>query len=100
QSRVLDGDDGLAGEIAHQLDLLVGERSDLLAVDGDSANQPIVLEHWDGEVGSCASEPGRSAGVCACRVIGNVGHRLGLHNAVERGPGWGPERSALLKEFE
>ena len=33
QAGVLDGDDGLRGEIRDQLDLLVGERPDLLAVN-------------------------------------------------------------------
>ena len=33
QPRVLDGDDGLRGEVLHQRDLLVGERPHLLAVD-------------------------------------------------------------------
>ena len=33
QPRVLDGDDGLGGEVLHQLDLLVGERPHLLAID-------------------------------------------------------------------
>ena len=33
QPRVLDGDDGLGGEVLHQLDLLVGEWADLLAID-------------------------------------------------------------------
>ena len=33
QPRVLDGDDGLGGEVLHQLDLLVGERADFLAVN-------------------------------------------------------------------
>src|SRR5215831_16610559 len=45
QARVLDGDDGLGGEIAHQLDLLVGERPYLLAVDGNGAEQLVLLEH-------------------------------------------------------
>ena len=35
QPRVLDGDDGLGGEVLYQLDLLVGERPHLLAVDGE-----------------------------------------------------------------
>ena len=35
QPGVLDGDDGLAGEILDQLDLLVGERPHLLAIDDD-----------------------------------------------------------------
>ena len=39
QPRVLDGDDGLAGEILDQLDLLVAERADFLAVDDDGADQ-------------------------------------------------------------
>ena len=44
------------GEIAHQLDLLVGERPDFLAMDGDCADQPVVLEHRDGEQRSNAAE--------------------------------------------
>ena len=35
------------GEIRDQLDLLVGERPDLLAIDGDRADQLVVLEHRD-----------------------------------------------------
>ena len=31
QPRVLDGDDGLGGEVLQQIDLLVGERPNLLA---------------------------------------------------------------------
>ena len=45
QPRVLDGDDGLAGKVRYQLDLLVGERPHLLAVDADRADQLVVLEH-------------------------------------------------------
>ena len=45
QPRVLDGDDGLGGEVLHQLDLLVGERPHLLAVDGERADQLVFLEH-------------------------------------------------------
>ena len=37
QPRVLDGDDGLGGEVLHQLDLLVGERPHLLAGRSRSA---------------------------------------------------------------
>src|SRR5262245_53637572 len=45
QARVLDGYDGLAGEILDQFDLLVGERADLLTIDGDRADQLILLDH-------------------------------------------------------
>ena len=43
QAGVLDGDHGLAGEVRDQLDLLVGERPDLLAIDGDGADQLLSL---------------------------------------------------------
>ncbi len=45
QPRVLDGDDGLGGEILHQFDLLVGERPDLAAVNADHSDQRVFLEH-------------------------------------------------------
>ena len=38
-----------SAKFAHQLDLLVGERANLLAVDGDRADQLIVLEHRNRE---------------------------------------------------
>src|SRR5262249_44002849 len=34
QTHILDGDDGLAGETLHQLDLLFGERANFLAIHG------------------------------------------------------------------
>src|SRR5262245_4853807 len=43
QPGVLDGDDGLLGKIADQLDLLVGERPHFLAVDGDGPDQLVFL---------------------------------------------------------
>ena len=42
QPRVLDGDDGLAGEILDQLDLLVAERAHFLAVDDDGTGQVVA----------------------------------------------------------
>ena len=38
QAGVLDGDDGLGGEMLHQLDLFVGERTNFLSVEKDSAD--------------------------------------------------------------
>ena len=43
QAGILDGDDRLVGEILQQLDLLVGERPDFLAVSADHADQFILL---------------------------------------------------------
>src|SRR5262249_38698038 len=62
QPRVLDGDDGLVGEIADQLDLLVGERPHLLAVDRDGADQLAFLQHWNSKnrAGTGEVEEGRA----------------------------------------
>src|SRR5438477_12803520 len=54
QAGILDRDDGLVGEVFDQLDLLIRERPNLLAVDGDGTDQFIRLEHWYKEVGSRA----------------------------------------------
>ena len=45
QSRVLDGDNSLAGEALQQFDLFLTEWPHLLSIDRDDANQLIFLEH-------------------------------------------------------
>src|SRR5262245_37077473 len=54
QPRVLDGDDRLLGEIADQLDMLIGERTNLLAVDADLADELVLLEHRHSKQGARA----------------------------------------------
>ena len=49
QPRVLDGDDGLRGEVLDQLNLLVGERAHLLTVDDDYTDQVLILEQRHGD---------------------------------------------------
>ena len=44
QPRVLDGDDGLIGEIRHEFDLLLGKWAHLLAVSREDANR--VSSRW------------------------------------------------------
>src|SRR5262245_25074553 len=46
---VLDGDDGLRGEVRHQFDLLLGERAHLLAINDDGADELVRLKHWHAE---------------------------------------------------
>ena len=41
QPRVLDGDHRLLGEVGDEIDLLVGEWPDFLAVDRDGADQLV-----------------------------------------------------------
>ena len=52
QPRVLDGDDGLRGEVLHQLDLFVGERPHLLAIDADRADEFVILQHRHDDEGA------------------------------------------------
>src|SRR5262245_1442973 len=45
QASVFDRDDALRSEVCKQLDLLVGERPHLLAIDGNRADNLALLEH-------------------------------------------------------
>ena len=45
-----------AAKFCHQLDLLVGEWTDLLAVDADRADQLVVFEYWHDDGRASASE--------------------------------------------
>src|SRR5260370_34344251 len=67
QPRVFNGNDRLGGEVLHQLDLLVGERTYLLAVNNNCANQFVFLEHRH-----CNKGPS------ACELDGNDAQRLPL----------------------
>ena len=52
QSRVLNSNDGLAGKVLHQFNLLVGKGTNLLTINSKNTNQFVVLEHWDIDEGS------------------------------------------------
>ena len=56
QPRVLDGDDGLGGEILYQDDLLFGEWTNLLPKNGNHADRFVILDHWYGD-GRCRAPP-------------------------------------------
>src|SRR6266571_2150310 len=55
QPRVLNGDDCLAPKASQQLDLFLGERPHLRAVDADLANELVLLQHGHVEHGASAS---------------------------------------------
>ena len=76
QAGILDRDHRLVSEVRHQLDLFVGERPHLLAVDGDRADQLVVLEHGHGDERARAGELG-DGGACVRlfrHEVGNVDH--------------------------
>ena len=63
QPRVLHRDHRLRREVLQQRDLLVGERPDLLAIDGDDAEQGIVFAQRHDEQGARAAELDQSHGI-------------------------------------
>ena len=56
QARVLNGDDGLVGEIFDQINLLFSEWPHLLAIQGNRADEFVLLEHWHYDKGPRARE--------------------------------------------
>src|SRR5262249_60663675 len=92
QAGVLDREGGLAGEVRDKLDRLVGESLSLLAIDIDSADQAVLLEHRHREDGAIAPEldahdEGRIAldvGLL-CRNVRNVGRLLSGGDPAQTG---------------
>src|SRR6516165_2909360 len=90
--RVLDCYDGLSSKILQQLDLLVGERQNLLAIDDNRTDQIIILEHRHVDQGSRASKfhsgnPQRVAlGVSRARSqVFGLNYLLGLYQPSKTG---------------
>ena len=92
QARVLDGDDGLRGEVLDQLDLFIGERANLLAVDPDYPYHFVVLDHRDADQGACAGKLD-GGGAHPIRVsergfdVGNLDRSLRFEN-LPHGQSW------------
>src|SRR3954470_14678078 len=60
QAHVLNRDHGLIGEISDQLDLLFTECPNLLSVDGDRADELMLVEHRDNDERSGTTKFGGS----------------------------------------
>src|SRR5262249_36701653 len=83
QSGILDGDDGLRGEILDQIDLLIVEGSDLLAIDSDRTNQVVFLKHRHDQKRASSGNPGyRRIGIFRSDV-GDVCDLSRVSDAVE-----------------
>ena len=80
QPRILDGDDGLSGEVLHQRDLLVAEWSNFLTKDNNRADKFFVLKHGNGKYCPGTGELGklRSASIEITKLFVDVGDLNGL----------------------
>jgi hypothetical protein len=83
QAGILDGDDGLLGKIAHQFDLLVGERTDFLAVDRNRSDELILLEHRHRNMRTRAGKPGRRGLNLFCCLVEGMDDLFRPDEAVE-----------------
>jgi hypothetical protein len=81
----------LGGKVRHQLDLLFGEGTNLLAIKGERTDQFVLLQHWDSQNrphppkfdGSDDSPIAPFNVVLRCCYIGDVNHRFGRHHATD-----------------
>src|SRR5258705_13288686 len=90
QSRILDGDYGLVGEVSDEFDLLYSKRLDLLAVNRDCADQLVSLQHRHDEICPGPSKIGYcNNGRIALQIgrqgpnIFDVDHLVGSGNGAE-----------------
>ena len=75
-----------AAKFCKQLDLLVGERANFLAIDRKSTDQFIILEHWHVDRGPRTAEFDRRARNAFGGVIRCMTHLLCPHDAIEMTP--------------
>ena len=90
QTRVLNGDDSLRGEVLYQRDLLVGERPHFLAVDANGPDQLFVFQHGHRNKTAGTSK----AHDCALRWvdagIGDVNHLFSARKQMQATSGIAP----------
>src|SRR5262245_4360826 len=84
ESGILDGDDGLFSEIAHELDLLVGERIHLFAVDRYRADDLVVLQHRDENDGPASAQFRGGDRIRIAVEVALFGHSVGDVNRMPR----------------
>src|SRR6516162_251615 len=90
QARVFDGDDCLVSEVLDQLDLLIGERPDLLTVNGNNAVQLVVFEHRHQQHATHTSQTSEGAARRAVAIgslftgVGDLDHLQPVAHTLER----------------
>jgi len=96
QPSILDGNDGLVCKALDELDLLVGERPNLLAVNDNDADQFILLEHRHCDVRLGPSQSDRRARTGLATLVGAVDWRFCLQHVVKYRLGLEPAALTLM----
>jgi len=87
QPRIFDGDDGLIGEVLHQLDLFVGEQLDSDSPNRDDANDRVFPHHRYGEDGPMHLLI--VAMIVSPPILGILQNIVNMDNAtLQRGSAW------------
>src|SRR5262245_49271994 len=86
QAGVLDGDDGLGGEILNQIGLLGGEGADFMPIDEERADQSGLLDDRDVKGGANPAEIWiMPPNLIVCRFRPDIGYLYGLTRLLKSG---------------
>src|SRR5262249_6848852 len=102
QSRIFDRYHRLAGKALDQFDLLLTEGTNVLAIDGNGADQLIVLKHWHTDKCARASQfdEGRTRETLFRRKVRDVKQLFHLDDAPQTRCGHGYDRIAPAQFLE
>src|SRR5262249_17676444 len=99
QACVLNRNNRLRGEVRNKFDLLIGKRTNLLAINYDRTDKLAVLKHWNGDQGTRPSKfDGRGLSF-SFSAVRDMHCRLRGHHLGEAAGAHRLERPALLPEF-
>src|SRR5262249_29754355 len=83
QPRILNRDDDLGGKILHEGDLLISERPHFLAIDDESPDDLVFLEHRHCNIRSSAAQLGRNGRSLLHRIVFDVDYLFCLDGTIE-----------------
>src|SRR5262249_28448757 len=75
----------LRSKVRNKFDLLIGKRTNLLAINYDRADKLVILKHWNGDQGTRPSKfDGRGLGFnCIFSAVRDMHCRLRGHDLIE-----------------
>src|SRR5262249_4764837 len=90
---------GLAGKIANELDLLIGERPHLDAINDQRTDQLVLFTHWHSNERTSTGIPAGRTGVRSCQLVCDIDQLPSSQQQTERSIGLRSKRIALSKGY-